>query len=75
MLFALCFYPVVNNKTVLLLPIWLLTISYGGKPFQTFINGATGEVHGDYPWSKVKIAAMVIAALVVIAVLVALFAG
>ena len=23
LLFALCFYPVVNNKTVLLLPIWL----------------------------------------------------
>ena len=59
----------------LLLPIWLLTISYGGKPFQTFINGATGEVHGDYPWSKVKIAAMVVAALVVIAILVAVFAG
>lgn len=59
----------------LLLPIWLLTISYGGKPFQTFINGATGEVHGDYPWSKAKIAALVVAALVVIAILVALFAG
>ena len=59
----------------LLLPIWLLTISYQGKPFQTFINGATGEVHGDYPWSKAKIAALVDAALVVIAILVALFAG
>jgi hypothetical protein len=44
----------------LLLPIWLLTISYGGKPFQTFINGATGG-SGDYPWSKVKIPALVIA--------------
>ena len=42
---------------------------------QTFINGATGEVHGDYPWSKAKIAALVVAALVVIAILVALFAG
>ena len=59
----------------LLLPIWLLTVTFGGKAFQTFMNGVTGEVHGDYPWSKVKIAAMVIAAIVVIAVLVALFAG
>ncbi|HMQ25283.1 MAG TPA: hypothetical protein PKA98_04805, partial [Acidimicrobiales bacterium] len=58
----------------LLLPIWLLTIRYSGKPFQTFINGATGEVHGDYPWSKVKIAALVAAAVIVIAILVFLFA-
>jgi len=59
----------------LLLPMWLLTVNYGGKAFQTFINGATGEVHGDYPWSKAKIAAIVVAALVVIAILIAVFAG
>lgn len=59
----------------LLLPIWLLTIRYSGKPYQTFINGATGEVHGQYPWSKVKIALLVIAALIVVGILVAIFAG
>lgn len=58
----------------LLLPIWLLTINFSGKPFQTFINGATGEVHGDYPWSKVKIAALVVAGLVVLGILIAIFA-
>ena len=43
----------------LLLPIWLLTVIYAGKPFQVFINGITGEVQGQRPWSKVKIAVAV----------------
>lgn len=49
----------------LLLPIWLLTVIYEGKPFQVFINGVTGEVQGQRPWSKVKIAAAVVAGLIV----------
>ena len=46
----------------LLLPIWLLTVIYQQQPFQVFINGVTGEVQGQRPWSKVKIAAAVVAA-------------
>lgn len=46
----------------LLLPVWLLTVIYGGSPFQVFINGVTGEVQGQRPYSKVKIALAVIAA-------------
>jgi hypothetical protein len=57
------------------LPIWLLTVIFEGKPFQVFINGATGEVHGQRPWSKVKIAAAVIAALIVIVVLIVLLSS
>ena len=45
----------------LLLPVWLLTVLYGGSPFQVFINGVTGEVQGERPYSKVKIALAVIA--------------
>ncbi len=45
----------------LLLPVWLLTVVYGGNPFQVFINGMTGEVQGQRPYSKVKIALAVIA--------------
>lgn len=44
-----------------LLPIWLLTVIYDGKPFQVCINGFTGEVQGRRPFSKVKIAAAVTA--------------
>jgi predicted RNA-binding Zn-ribbon protein involved in translation (DUF1610 family) len=52
----------------LLLPIWLLTVIYQGQPFQVTINGVTGEVSGDRPWSKVKIA--IAAAIVVLLVIV-----
>jgi DNA-directed RNA polymerase subunit RPC12/RpoP len=51
----------------LLLPLWLLTVMYTGRPFQVAINGLTGEVSGDRPWSKVKLAiAIGIAVLVAI---------
>lgn len=52
----------------LLLPVWLLTVTFEGRPFQVFINGVTGEVQGRRPWSRVKITAAVIAAIIVIAI-------
>jgi predicted RNA-binding Zn-ribbon protein involved in translation (DUF1610 family) len=57
----------------LLLPIWLLTVVYQQKPFQVFINGVTGEVHGQRPWSAIKITAAVIAATIVALVLFVLY--
>jgi len=52
----------------LLLPIWLLTVVYAGKPFQVFINGMTGEVQGERPWSRVKIAVAVVLAVILITI-------
>ncbi len=49
----------------LLLPVWLLTVLYEQRPFQVFINGVTGEVQGQRPYSKIKIAAAVLVALIV----------
>ena len=46
---------------------------YEGKPFQVFINGVTGEVQGQRPWSKVKIALAVIAGVILIAVILTLW--
>jgi len=57
----------------LLLPIWLLTVIYQEKPFQVYINGITGEVQGARPWSRVKIIAAVVIALIVIITLIILF--
>jgi hypothetical protein len=54
--------------THLLLPIWLLTVIYQGKPFQVVINGVTGETHGERPYSRAKIAAAVAAAVVIIVI-------
>ncbi len=48
-------YGELKYKHVLL-PIWLLTVIYAQQPFQVVINGVTGEVHGDRPYSKIKIA-------------------
>ncbi len=49
----------------LLLPIWLLTVIYEQRPFQVLINGVTGEVQGQRPYSRVKIALAVLVAVVV----------
>ena len=49
----------------LLLPLWLLTVIFAGATYQVFINGVTGEVHGQRPYSKVKIALAVLGALIV----------
>ncbi|MGI5951722.1 MAG: hypothetical protein ACOX61_07740 [Brooklawnia sp.] len=53
----------------LMLPVWMLTVTYKQKPFQVVINGVTGEVQGRRPWSAVKITLAVLAALIVIAVI------
>lgn len=57
----------------LLLPVWLLTVTYGGKPFQVFINGVTGEVQGRRPYSAIKITIAIIIGVIVIGLLFWLF--
>jgi hypothetical protein len=48
-----------------LLPIWLVGYRYGARDFQVVINGATGQVAGEYPKSWVKIGLAVLAAVIV----------
>ena len=38
-----------------LLPIWMLAIRHQGRPYRVIVNGATGEVQGERPWSALKI--------------------
>jgi len=57
----------------ILLPIWLSTYQYGGKTWRFLVNGQTGEVQGERPWSSWKIAFAVIAALIAVIVAVVLF--
>jgi DNA-directed RNA polymerase subunit RPC12/RpoP len=52
-----------------LLPVYVAAYRYDNKPFRFLVNGQTGEVRGEAPYSWVKIA---LAVLVVVAVLVAL---
>lgn len=49
----------------ILLPIWLAAYKFRGKSYRFVVNGQTGEVKGERPWSWVKIAfAVLLAALV-----------
>lgn len=62
-------YSQITFKHILL-PIWISACRYRGKVFRFLINGRTGEVQGDRPWSRLKIAAAVCAGIIV---LIALF--
>lgn len=52
----------------LLLPIFLLVVMFQAKPYQVFVNGVSGEVHGQRPYSWIKITFAVIAALIVVGI-------
>lgn len=42
-----------------LLPLWVLTYRWRGRPYTVLIHGQTGRVVGDAPYSAIKIAALV----------------
>jgi hypothetical protein len=52
-----------------LVPVWLLTYTFGAKTFQVVANGYTGVLAGRYPRSPWKILLAVLAALVVIMII------
>ena len=47
--------------------IWLVRYDYGARNFQVLVNGYTGKVAGEQPWSWVKIALAVLLVLAVLA--------
>ena len=52
----------------ILLPVWTAAYKFRGQSFRFVVNGQTGKVQGERPWSAVKIAfAVLLAALVVAA--------
>ena len=50
-----------------LLPVWMAAYKYSGKSYRFLVNGLTGEVQGERPWSVWKITFAVLAALIVAA--------
>jgi len=44
----------------ILLPVWLAAYKYRGKTYRFVVNGRTGKVQGERPWSAWKIAIAVI---------------
>jgi len=63
-----------SNRTFkhVLLPVWLLTYTFGKKVFQVLINGNTGAIAGRRPYSWIKITLAVLAAAAAIGVIVLL---
>ncbi len=52
----------------ILLPFWVAGFRFSRKTYQFIINGRTGEVQGDRPWSKWKIAFAALGILAVVLV-------
>jgi len=52
----------------ILVPVWLLTYTYGATVYQVAANGVTGKIAGDRPWSWIKIALLIIVVIIVLIV-------
>jgi hypothetical protein len=70
-------YPVFAGRTFkhVLVPVWLLSYTYGRRTFQVIANGFTGTIAGRYPYSPWKIAALVALGAIVVAVIVSIAAN
>ena len=51
----------------ILLPVWMAAYKYRGESYRFVVNGRTGRVQGERPWSAIKIAIAVILGLIVAA--------
>jgi len=58
---------VVSDVTFkhILLPVWLAAYKYRGKTYRFVVNGQTGRVQGERPWSVWKIAFAVVVGLII----------
>jgi hypothetical protein len=57
-------YSALTYKHILL-PVWILAYRYSDKPYRVVVNATTGSVHGERPWSPVKIGLAIFFALLV----------
>jgi len=57
----------ISNVTFkhILLPVWLAAYKYRGRTFRFVVNGRTGRVQGERPYSAWKITFAVILGLIV----------
>ena len=56
----------------ILVPVWLVSYTYGARSFQVVGNGYTGTIAGEQPYSWLKIAFAVLAVLLLILLMTAL---
>lgn len=65
----LVIHPTFSAQTFkhILVPLWLLTYTYGARIFHVLVNGATGQMAGEYPKSFWKVFFLVVLMMVVVA--------
>jgi hypothetical protein len=57
----------------ILLPIWISSYKFKDKVYRFLVNGQTGEVQGERPYSALKITLTILAVIAVIILLIVLF--
>jgi DNA-directed RNA polymerase subunit RPC12/RpoP len=57
---------------LMLLPVWVAVYLHAGRTYNVLVNGRTGEVAGERPYSALKIALAITLAVVVIAAVIVL---
>ena len=64
----LVIHPTFSARTFkhILVPLWLLTYTYGARIFHVLVNGATGRMAGDYPKSFWKIFFLALGIIIVV---------
>ncbi len=56
----------------ILLPVWISSYRFKNRVYRFLINGQTGEVQGERPWSVLKITLAVLGVIIVIAAIILL---
>lgn len=66
-----------ENETFkhILLPVWTAAYKYNGKSYRFVVNGQSGRVQGERPWSVWKLALLILAILAALALVMALGEG
>ena len=64
----------VGGSDLILLPVHVLSYRYGEKVYRFLVNGQTGKMVGEKPWSGSRIAFVVIASVLLIVVVIVLIA-
>jgi hypothetical protein len=64
----LVIHPTFSARTFkhILVPLWLLTYTYGAKVFHVLVNGSTGRMAGEYPKSFWKIFFLVVGIIILV---------
>jgi len=58
----------IEERRIVLLPVWVASFSHAGKAYRLLVNGQSGACMGEVPVSAWKVSAAVVAAIIVIGI-------